>query len=122
MHVLVSSQQLSPCLTQWCVSQRSTLLFGLLTPVRPVQSLSKLEKDVSVAEERRVQLLRERDKARAGDEKKKARQELEERKEHTRFCVKGALPRGSSAPLAASYLPEAARRSRTAGNPSGGSL
>lgn len=61
-----------------------------------------------MAEERRVQLLRERDKARAGDEAKKARQALEERKEHTRFCVKGAAP--PTPPAAAYHLQQALRR------------
>lgn len=53
-------------------------------------SLSKLERDAVLAEEQRVVMLRERERAKAKDEDKLQKQTAEELAEHARFCVKGA--------------------------------
>jgi hypothetical protein len=52
-------------------------------------SLSKLERDAVLDEERRVVVLRERERAKAQDATKLRRQTKEELDDHARFCVKG---------------------------------
>jgi hypothetical protein len=55
-------------------------------------SLSRLEKDAVSAEEARVTKLREKARADTADERKLRKRVMEDEREHTRFCIKGALP------------------------------
>ncbi len=53
-------------------------------------SLSRLEKEAVQAEEARVQTLREKARTETVDERKLRKKVVDEEREHTRYCVKGA--------------------------------
>jgi hypothetical protein len=53
-------------------------------------SLSRLEKDAVQAEEARVSMLREKARAETVDAKKLRKKVMEDEREHTRYCVRGA--------------------------------
>ena len=53
-------------------------------------SLSRLEKDAIEAEMNRVELLKAKALSKESDETKLRKKILEEEREHTRYCVKGA--------------------------------
>jgi hypothetical protein len=80
-------------------------------------SLSRLEKDAIEAEMNRVELLKAKALSKETDETKLRKKILEEEREHTRYCVKGAARgrrRPKSAALAHVLAAAAATRLRCA--------
>jgi hypothetical protein len=71
-------------------SARPARARALRGPAAAAMSLSRLEKDAVVAEEARIAKLREKARADTADEKKLRKKVLEEEREHTRYCVRGA--------------------------------